>query len=175
MWHRLQHFMTDSWRYTLEKQAARWCPGWGKRGWLRRNTALHRDRTGPMFQRRSPASLHTAFFLAAAAHCLAAHCQVPPEAHPSLQPFSHLHFLITAPQEGPGLALCASSRRSLSYDHSALRPDQPIAFPPDASLIPLSADNVTWQVQVWVPPTRTNSISALRQIFCKLGTPHHLA
>jgi hypothetical protein len=31
---RQRHCTTDSWRYTVGKQTARWCPGWGKTAWL---------------------------------------------------------------------------------------------------------------------------------------------
>jgi hypothetical protein len=50
--------------------------------------------------------LHTASFLAAAAHC---HDALP-EAHPSLRPFSQLHFVPTGPYAAFGPSLRASMR-----------------------------------------------------------------
>jgi hypothetical protein len=44
---RQRHCSTDSWRNTLEKQAARWCPGWASAAWV----ALHSRCMAPGLKR----------------------------------------------------------------------------------------------------------------------------
>jgi hypothetical protein len=43
MWGKYRHCTTDSSRYTLAKQAACWCPGWGNAAWV----ALQRNCMAP--------------------------------------------------------------------------------------------------------------------------------
>jgi hypothetical protein len=92
-------------------------------------------------------SLHTASFLAAAAHC---HDALP-QAHPSLRPFSQLHFVLTGTYAASGPSLCASLWRTPVRSNPALHPAEPLALPPDPSIIPVSADTVTWQVRAARP------------------------
>jgi hypothetical protein len=92
--------------------------------------------------------LHTASFLAAAAHC---HDALP-QAHPTLRPFSQLHFVPTGAYAEPSPSLCASLWRSLVHSNPALHPAEPLALPPDLSLIPVPADTVTRQARARVLP-----------------------
>jgi hypothetical protein len=76
-------------------------------------------------EHQRPLSLHTASFLAAAAHC---HDALP-EAPPTLHPFLQLHFVPTGPCAAFGPSLCASMWRSLSHSEPALHPSEPRVLP----------------------------------------------
>jgi hypothetical protein len=95
---------------------------------------------------RPALSLHTTAFLAAAARCHDALLQAPP----TLRPFSQLPFVPTGPYAEPGPSLCASLWRILVRRNTILHPAQPLALPPDPSLIPVPAYTVTRQV--WAAP-----------------------
>jgi hypothetical protein len=108
-------------------------------------TGVVPDSSAAQYQRSH--SLHTALFLAAAAHC---HDALP-QAHPTLRPFLQLHFVPTGPDAEPGPSLCASLWRTLVHSTPALHPTEPLALPPDPSLISVSADTVTLQVRAARP------------------------
>jgi hypothetical protein len=116
-------------------------------------------------------SLHTASFLAAA-HC---HDALP-QAHSTLRTFSQLHFVPTGPYAEPGPSLCASLWRTLVHGNPDLHSAEPLALPPDPSLIPVSADTVTRKVRAARPAlSQALTQCSAAQPFRACDSPSHRA
>jgi hypothetical protein len=66
--------------------------------------------------------------------------------------------------------------RSLSHSHPALHAAEPLTLPPDPSLIPVSADNITRQVRV-VRPTLSHALNqrSAAELFHACDSPSHRA
>jgi hypothetical protein len=113
-------------------------------------------------------SLHTASFLAAAAHCHDAF----PQTHPFLRPFSQLHFVPTGPCAAPGISLCASLCRSFSHSNPHLRPLLCLLTPRSSQCqLTLSPGRSVQRV----PPFCKRLLSSRLQNVSKPATPHRIA